>query len=340
MTDTFLVLAAIFFLGVAFGREQDSFRSEGSEKESVSEIVSADMVTFVNADNLIRGCLADVHRSSASVADLIANLKRSFGMDKASVLDRFIQIAASPQEPKETKTAALFAFCAGAGEPGLGRLRVFFADENDEIRQTSLSATMGTLSTVSSQLNFLKERLDAWSDNERFQNDALVLVGRFHQILQYKSGSEEDLQNVLSFFRARAKNPSFASCAFGCESILVRFDPDWPTSPDRRELLRRWKDDSSLSEYVRTKMNEAWTSCPPDSVFSTDAVPESETVRSNPEPSAAGFGDGGSDSLGDSPQSADSGGNAASPAIWILGAAALALAAALACLAIRRNRGR
>lgn len=260
MTDTLVALAVCFLFGAAFGVEPISIPSAESENGSVPATASADMDDFMSADDLIRGCLADVHRSSASVTALIANLERSFGMDKESVLERFIQIASSPQEPLETRTAAIFSFCSGAGEPGLGRLRVFFADENDGVRQTALSATMGTLSTVSSQLDFLKERLDAWKDNERFQNDAPVLVGRFHQILQYKSGSEEERQNVRSFFRARAKNPSFPSCAFVCESILARFDPDWPTSSDRHELLLRWKDDSTLSAFARKTMNDAWAS--------------------------------------------------------------------------------
>ena len=260
MTDTLFVLTAFFLLGAAFGREPTSVSSAESENRTEPMGASANIDDFMNAEDLIRGCLADVHRSSDSVTALIANLERSFGMDKESVLERFLQIAASPQESKETRTAAIFSFCSGAGEPGLGRLRGFFADENDGVRQTALSATMGSLSTVSSQLDFLKERLDAWRDSERFQNDAPVLVGRFHQILQYKSGSEAERQNVLSFFRSRAQNPSFASCAFGCESILARFDPDWPTSSDRRELLLRWKDDSTLSAFARQTMNDAWAS--------------------------------------------------------------------------------
>ena len=335
----FAIATIVFFEAVARGESQEHFHTQISAS-AISTSNTEPPVAISDADSLIRASLGGEHQSADDIERLSKNLERSFGMGPEDVLESFISIAESPSERKETRTAAIFAFCSLSDGTENERLKRFFGDEDDWIRETSLAATMGALPTVSSQLVFLDDRLRDWQKNARFQNDVLVLIGRFHQILRYKSGTETEREKVLAYFREHARTPLSAAFAFGSDTILARFDPQWPASPERRELLRRWKDDPSLPEYARTKMNEAWTSCPPDSVFSADAVPDSETVRPKPEPSETGFGDGGLDSRGGSPQSADPGKNGASPAVWILGTAALALAAALVGLVLRRNRRR
>lgn len=338
MTEMLHIFAAIILVGTASrGETTERFRVDMSNAAiSATEAESSDY--FPDADALIHASLGGEHQSHDDIRRLAKNLERSFGMESGDVLESFLEIAESPDEPKETRTAAIFAFCSLSGGAENGKLDRLFRDGDNWIRETSLAAAMGALPTVSSQLAFLDERLLDWRTNIRFQNDALVLIARFHQILKYKFGTEDEREEVLAYFREHARAPSSAALAFGCESILARFDPQWPTSLDRRKLLQCWKDDSSLTEFARKQMNEAWRSCLPDSDESEGAVSSSVKNLPEPGPPSTCIGSGDSASLGDSRQSADSGMNAANSAVWILGTAAVLVVALF--VRLRRNRHR
>ncbi|MBQ6104002.1 MAG: hypothetical protein IJL06_10065 [Kiritimatiellae bacterium] len=337
-----LVFAAIGIAGIAFSgsAEAGADARRPIRNGTITDDVESPVVAIGDAETILRVSLEFQHASKVDYRAISETVVRDFGWTPEKVRDFYLNTAFDSEELQQMRRRALGAYMELSDPGWFERIAPLFSDADETVRRSSLSLALGKQPDTKSKLGFFAEQIERLSETVQFRKDVYSLSGHFHGIVLNKFVPERDTEDILTFYRGLADKPPFAECAVSADSFLARFDPQWPTSPDRRELLRRWKDDSSLSEYVRTKMNEAWTSCPPDSVFSADAVPESETVRPKPEPSETRFGDGGLDSRGDSPQSADSGRNAASPAIWIFGAAALALAAALACFVIRRNRGR
>ncbi len=335
-----LVLTAIGLAGIAFSGEAGVDARRPIRNGTITEDVESPVVAIGDAETILRTSLEFFHASKVNYSAVSKAVVRDFGWTPEKVRDFYLNTAFDSEALQQTRGRALGAYMELSDPGWFERISPLFSDADEAVRQSALSLALGKQPDTKNKLVFFAEQIERLSEAVQFRKDVYSLSGHFHGIVHYKFVPECDAEEVLTFFRSLADKPPFAECAVSADSFLARFDPQWPASPERRELLRRWKDDPSLPEYARTKMNEAWTSCPPDSVFSADAVPDSETVRPKPEPSETGFGDGGLDSRGGSPQSADPGKNGASPAVWIVGTAALALAAALVGLVLRRNRRR
>ena len=190
---------------------------------------------------------------------------RDFGWTSERVRDFYLNIALDSGGLQQTRGRALSAYMKLSENGWLERIAPLFSDADEAVRRNSLSLALGKQPDTKSKLAFFAGQIERLSEAVQFRKDVFSLSGHFHGIVHYRSVPERDIEDVLSFYRILSGNPPFAECAVSADSFLARFDPQWPTSPERRELLRRWKDDPSLPEYTRTKMNEAWTSCLPDS---------------------------------------------------------------------------
>lgn len=262
-----LILVAIGIAGIAFSGDADAGvdAHRPVRNGTIMEDVEPTMVAIGDAETILRVSLELQHASKVDYSVVSEMVVRDFGWTSERVRDFYLNIALDSGGLQQTRGRALSAYMKLSENGWLERIAPLFSDADEAVRRNSLSLALGKQPDTKSKLAFFAGQIERLSEAVQFRKDVFSLSGHFHGIVHYRSVPERDIEDVLSFYRILSGNPPFAECAVSADSFLARFDPQWPTSPERRELLRRWKDDPSLPEYTRTKMNEAWTSCLPDS---------------------------------------------------------------------------
>ena len=166
-------------------------------------------------------------------------------------------VACNPAETETIRKRAVFAYSKIVDEEWRKRLSPWFDESDDPIRRYALSLTLGNLPDERSRLDFFRDQIDRRIGVQTFRHDIYTLAGMFHGVVEYRFGTPEDQEEILSFFHRLAEAPPFAECADVAEDFLSRFDPDWPRCNARKLLLAKWKDDPSLSDFARNRMRKA-----------------------------------------------------------------------------------
>ena len=191
------------------------------------------------------------------------------------------------------------------------------------------------------------------AEHTEFQCDAMWISIALRHVLhsQHRQPSESDRRLIMDFFWNAATNAAFAESAREAEMLLRSDDPAWPTNEARRAMMEKWKDDPSLPEKTRSLWNDVLADFgrtnaadqAGETTGSSDGSPAEEATvgeppqaRTEPMPdSAEAKPDAADGTPTEAPQEP-----AGSFSAWIAGVAALALAAALVCLVVWRNRRR
>ncbi len=208
-------------------------------------------------EEILRWSLEMVHPEKLDYAAMAKALAQENGWTMNRVLDNYMGVACNPAETETIRKRAVFAYSKIADEEWRKRLSPWFDESDGPIRRYALSLTLGNLPDERSRLDFFRNQIDRRIGVQTFRHDIYTLAGRFHGVVECRFGTPEDREEILSFFHRLAETPPYAECADVAEDFLSRFDPDWPRSDVRRSLLAKWKDDPSLSDFARNRMQEA-----------------------------------------------------------------------------------
>lgn len=210
-------------------------------------------------EEILRWSLEMVHPEELDYAAMAKALAQQNGWTTNRVLDNYMGVACNPAETETIRKRAVFAYSKIVDEEWRNRLSPWFDESDDPIRRYALSLTLGNLPDERSRLDFFRDQIDRRIGVQTFRHDIYTLAGRFHGVVEYRFGTPEDREEILSFFHRLAEAPLFAECADVADDFLSRFDPDWPRCNARKLLLAKWKDDPSLSDFARNRMREAFS---------------------------------------------------------------------------------
>ena len=292
-------------------------------------------------------CLHDLHGGAPDISSFADRMEKERGISKSRFADLLLETARNECEDRFARKNAIVRFCELAPAEDFPKVSEFFSNTNSELRLTALRSAIVRFPDVSDRVGFARERLEWLKAHPEFRHDASTIMIAFYNGMVSSGATDEYKDAVLTFYREEAENPRFGENAYAVLSFLNRHDPFWKTSERRVDLLRKWKDDPELSEDIREFMQQELTvfSLSDDSggsvasdkpVFGEDLVEEPSPALTEPvlvptetKPAAA------DEPPAEAPQERNG-----SFSAWIAGAAALALAAALTCLVLRRNRRR
>ena len=210
-------------------------------------------------EEILRWSLEMVHPEELDYAAMAKALAQQNGWTTNRVLDNYMGVACNPAETETIRKRAVFAYSKIVDEEWRNRLSPWFDESDDPIRRYALSLTLGNLPDERSRLDFFRDQIDRRIGVQTFRHDIYTLAGRFYGVVEYRFGTPEDREEILSFFHRLAEAPPFAECADVADDFLSRFDPDWPRCNARKLLLAKWKDDPSLSDFARNRMREAFS---------------------------------------------------------------------------------
>ncbi len=237
---------------------------------------------------------------------------------------------------------------------GYGRLDPFFASTNASLRESAMLGILhgGCSNRIADKLVYAKSRIDWLSEHREFRKDCWTFGSFFQGVLHYGHPSAEDAADIVSFFRNEATNAAFAEIAYQADMLLMRDDPSWSTNEARRAMMEKWRDDPGTPEDVRNFWNGLLEELARTNVTdhigetadgSSAGMPAEETAveaasppRTEPVPAPAEAKPAAADKTpAEAPQEP-----AGFFSAWIAGAAALALAATLACFVVWKCRRR
>ena len=297
----------------------------------------------------LRGILLDMHGGASALPRYAERLERERGFTRVQMEDLLLEIAADESWDGFARNNAVVEFIEIARPEELSRLEPFYVSTNRSIRASIQSFLLEQLETVPEKLAYARTRWDWMAEHTEFQCDAMWISIGLRTILHYSQPAETDRRLIMDFFWNSATNAAFAESAHEAEMLLLSDDPSWPTNEARRAMMEKWKDDPSLPEKTRSLWNDVLA----DFVRTYAAGHAGETTGSSDgsPAEAATVGDplqARTEPIPDetNPAIADEAPDEAlqeptgSFSTWIARVAALALAAALACLIVWRSRRR
>ena len=263
--------------------------------------------------------------------------------------DLLLEIAADESWDGFARDNAVVEFIEIARPEDLSRLDPFYASTNRSIRASIQTFLLEQLETVPEKLAYARTRLDWLTEHPEFQTDALWFAVYFSGYLEYYHPTEYDKRLFLDFFRNEATNGVFSYSFYATDMLLMRFDGVWPTNEARRAMMEKWKDDPGTPEDVRLFWNGIlgeWTRTnvsnrvrETDGSFGGTPV-EGVAVGGSPQARTEPIPDETSPAIADEAPDEALQEPTGSFSTWIARVAALALAAALACLIVWRNQRR
>lgn len=297
----------------------------------------------------LRGILLDMHGGASALPRYAERLERERGFTRVQMENLLLEIAADESWDGFARDNAIVEFIEIAKPEELVRLDPFYASTNKSIRTKVLCSMQRHLETIPDKLAYVRTRLDWLAEHPEFQTDALWFAVHFSGYLEYYHPTEYDKRLFLDFFRNEATNGVFSYSFYATDMLLMRFDGVWPTNEARRAMMEKWKDDPGTPEDVRLFWNGIlgkWTrpnvsNCVRETDVSfgetlVEGVAVGEPLQARTEPIPDETNPAIADETPDEALQEPTG----SFSTWIGRVAALALAAALACLVIRRNRRR
>ena len=299
----------------------------------------------------LRGILLDMHGGASALPRYAERLERERGFTRVQMEDLLLEIATDESWDGFARNNAVVEFIEIARPEELSRLEPFYVSTNRSIRASIQSFLLEQLETVPEKLAYARTRWDWMAEHTEFQCDAMWISIGLRTILHYSQPAETDRRLIMDFFWNAATNAAFAESAHEAEMLLLSDDPSWPTNEARRAMMEKWKDDPSLPEKTRSLWNDVLADFgrtnavghAGETTGSSDGSPaeaatvgeplqartESVLVPAEAKPAAA------DETPAEAPQEP-----VRSFSAWIAGAAALALAAALACFVVSKCRRR
>ncbi len=296
--------------------------------------------------------LHDLHGSTKDFVHAAEQMEREYGVSRSEIADVLLEMALDENTEKYPRKRSIGGFCEITPENEWNRLSPLYTVSDKHVRTLAQSAVLSRLKDLDRKFDYALERISALSSSSPSeQDDVTVFSGHFSSILHYGQPTKQDREKILSFFVRQAQSAEFSRWAAATDDLLMRSDPSWPTNEARRAMMEKWKDDPNLADMIRTRWIAALADfdrtnaadhagettgssggTPAEETAgeeSSPALPEPVLVPTETKPAAA-----------DEPQAEVLQERNGSFSAWIAGAAALALAAALACLVLRRNRRR
>ena len=297
----------------------------------------------------LRGILLDMHGGASALPRYAERLERERGFTRVQMEDLLLEIAADESWDGFARDNAVVEFIEIARPEDLSRLDPFYASTNRSIRASIQTFLLEQLETVPEKLAYARTRLDWLAEHPEFQTDALWFAVHFSGYLEYCHPTEYDKRLFLDFFRNEATNGVFSYSFYATDMLLMRYDGVWPTNEARRAMMEKWKDDPGTPEDVRLFWNGIlgkWTrtnvsNCVREADGSFGGTPvEGVAVGGSPQARTEPIPDETNPAIADKTPDETFQEPTGSFSTWIARVAALALAAALACLVLRRNRRR
>lgn len=300
----------------------------------------------------LRGILLDMHGGASALPRYAERLERERGFTRVQMENLLLEIAADESWDGFARDNAIVEFIEIAKPEELVRLDPFYASTNKSVRTKVLCSMQRHLETIPDKLAYVRTRLDWLAEHPEFQTDALWFAVHFSGYLEYHHPTECDKRLFVDFFRNEATNGAFSYSFYATDMLLMRYDGAWPTNEARRAMIEKWKDDPGTPEDVRNFWNGLLKELARTNV--TDHINEMEDGSSAGMPAEETAVEATSPPRTEPVPAPDEAKPAAAdktPAeapqepnefffSWIAGAAAAALAAALAGLVIRRNHRR
>ena len=295
--------------------------------------------------------LHDLHGSSKDVAYAAEQMERERGIPRSEIVDALLESALNESTDHLQRKRSIGGFCEITPESEWKRLSPLYAITNEHVRFLAQSVVLSRLQDLDRKFDFVLERVSDLSDDPSRQRDVSVFSGHFSSRLHYGQPTEQERKRILSFFVQQAQVAEFARWASAADGLLMRCDPSWPTNEARRAMMEKWKDDpnladtrralwiAALADFDRTNATghaEETTGSSGRTPAEAATVGEPPQARTKPMPAPAEE----KPAAADGPPAEAPQESTGSFSSWIAGAAAATLAAALAALAVRRNRRR